>query len=245
MDDATQQDPGNGDRPADVAVPGGGSAPGTTPPARGGRGTAGAARLVERLLDVGIDGRGPFPSAQAVADAAMAEHHDVERAVDAVVRSHLKAAAAGGFVTSLGGFVTMPVAVPANVVGFYAVATRAVAAVAALRGYDLRDQGVRTAVVLTLVGADANDLLRKAGMSTTGGLAGLATRRLPGPVLMALNKGIGFRLVGRAGRSALSRLGRGVPFVGGVVGAGVDGYLLKQITDHARREFPLRLVAGS
>jgi hypothetical protein len=36
----------------------------------------------------------------------------------------------------------------------------------------------------------------------------------------------------------LSKLGRGVPLAGGVVGAALDGYLMKQIADHARREFP-------
>jgi hypothetical protein len=55
---------------------------------------------------------------------------------------------------------------------------------------------------------------------------------------MVLNKGIAFRLVSTAGRSALSRLGRGVPLVGGVVGAGLDAYLLRKIAEQARKEFP-------
>jgi EcsC protein family len=204
-----------------------------------------AAGLVERLLDVGIDGRGPFDSAQAVADAARREHPDLERAVDAVVAQHVRLAAANGFVTGLGGFVTLPVALPANVVGFYAVATRMVAAVAALRGYDLRQQGVREAVMLTLVGADAQDLLRKAGVPTGGRLASLATQRLPGPAAMVINKGIGFRLISSAGRSVFARLGKGVPVLGGVVGAGLDAYLLRKIAAQARRELPPRAaIAG-
>jgi hypothetical protein len=204
-----------------------------------------AAGLVERLLDVGIDGRGRFDSAQAVADTARREHPDLERAVDAIVSQHVRLAAANGFVTGLGGFVTLPVALPANVLGFYAVATRMVAAVAVLRGYDVRDPGVRSAVMLTLVGADADDLLRKAGVPTGGRLANLATRRLPGPVAMAINKGIGFRLISSAGRSALSRLGRAVPVAGGLLGAGLDAYLLRKIADQARRELPPRAaIAG-
>lgn len=202
-----------------------------------------ATKLVERLLDVGIDGRGPFGSAQVVADNAMSGQGDAERAIDAVVRSHRQLAAAGGFVTGVGGFVTLPVALPANVLEFYAVATRMVAAIACLRGYDLRQQGVRAAVMLTLVGADADDLLAKAGVPTSGRLANLAAQRLPGPALMMLNKGIGFRLVSRVGRSALSRLGKGVPVVGGVVGAGLDIYLLNKIADQARREFPQQRVS--
>lgn len=202
---------------------------------------AGAATgMIERLMDVGIDGRGRFESAQRIADVAVAGHRDPERAIDAMVRSHLVLAGAGGFVTSLGGFVTMPVALPANVFGFYLVATRMVAGIAAARGYDVRQPEVRSAVLLALVGADADDLLKKAGYATSGRLANLAAQRLPGPVLMAVNKGVGFRLLTRLGRKSISRLGKSVPLVGGVVGAGVDTYLLKRIADHARREFPAR-----
>ena len=201
--------------------------------------TAGdATSMIERLLDVGIDGKGPFDSAQRVADVAMAEHSEAERAIDALVRSHLKLAAAGGFITSLGGFVTMPIALPANVLGFYVVATRMVGGIASTRGYDIRKPEVRSAVLLALVGADADDLLKKAGYASTGRLANLAAQRLPGPALMAVNKAVGFRLLNQFGRKSLTRFGKAVPLVGGVVGAGVDTFLLKRIADHARQEFP-------
>ncbi len=208
----------------------------------GGRGRA-ATALVDRLLDVGIDGRGPFDSAQQVADSARSGHADAEGAIDDVVRRHTRIVAASGFVTGLGGFVTLPVALPANVAGFYAVGTRMVAATASLRGYDLHLPGVRAAVLLTLVGADADDLLTKAGIVSTGRLANLAAQRLPAPAMMVLNKGIGFRLVSSVGRSTFSRLGKGVPVVGGVLGAGLDSYLVRRIADQARREFPARPTA--
>jgi hypothetical protein len=204
-----------------------------------------AAEVVERLVDVGIDGRGPFLSAQTVADAARREHPEVEQAVEAVVRRHVAMAAASGFVTGIGGFVTLPVALPVNVVGFYLVATRMVAAVAALRGYDLREPGVRSAVMLTLVGADVDDLLRQAGVPTGGRMVGLATQRLPGPAAMVVNKGLGFKLLTSTGRSAFGLLGRGLPVLGGAVGAGVDGYLLYRLAGHARRELPPRAALGA
>jgi hypothetical protein len=202
---------------------------------------AGAAtRMVERLMDVGFDGKGRFDSARKVADVAIAQHPQAERAIDAMVRSHLKLAAAGGFVTSLGGFAAMPIALPANVLEFYLVATRMVGAIASIRGYDLRRPEVRSAVLLALVGADADDLLKKAGYASTGRLANLAAQRLPGPALLAVNKAVGFRLLNQFGRSSLTRFGKAVPLVGGAVGAGVDTFLLKRIADNARQEFPPR-----
>ena len=197
-----------------------------------------AVRLIESVLDTGIDGKGPFHSAQQVADIALSDNPDIEKAVDSVVSQHLKLAAAGGFVTGLGGFVTLPVALPANVVEFYLLATRMVAAVASARGYDIRQPEIRAAVLLTLVGADSDDLLKKAGVTATGRLSNLAAQRLPGPALMVVNKAVAFRLVSQVGKKALVRLGKAVPVVGGAVGAGLDVYLLKRISDQARHEFP-------
>lgn len=202
-------------------------------------GLAGAAtRLMERLLDTGIDGRGPLDSAHTIAQEARAKSSSSEDAIDHIVRQHTLLAASGGFVTSLGGFITMPVALPANVVEFYLLATRMVAGIAEVRGYDLERPEIRSAVLLTLVGADADDLLQKAGVVATGRLSNLAAQRLPGPILMVVNKAVAFRLLATAGRNTLARFGKGLPVAGGFVGAGLDTYLIRRIADQARREFP-------
>ncbi|KGN29871.1 hypothetical protein N802_10275 [Knoellia sinensis KCTC 19936] len=199
-----------------------------------------ASKLVENLLDTGIDGRGPFDSAATVAAKALTKNGgNVDGAVDDLVKSHLKLAGASGFVTGLGGFILLPISLPANVLGFYLLATRMTAAIASVRGHDITQPQIRTAVMLTLVGADADDLLAKAGMvAPTGRLTNLAAQRLPGPALMVVNKAIGFRLISTAGKKTFSRFGRNVPIVGGVVGAGLDAWLLNRIGDNARREFP-------
>ncbi|GIL34056.1 EcsC family protein [Phycicoccus jejuensis] len=203
-----------------------------------------AVRVVDQILDVGIDGRGPFDSAAKTADAALrSAGGDVEKAVDGIVRSHLRLAGAEGFVTGLGGFVTLPIALPANVVAYYALATRMTAAIARVRGHDIAQPQVRAAVLLTLAGADADDLLAKAGVAApVGGFANLAAQRLPGPAAMVVKKGVFFKLVASSGKGVLSRFGRGVPVVGGVVGAGVDVVLLRRLASDAKREFPA--VAG-
>lgn len=198
-----------------------------------------ALTLSQRLLSVGIDGKAGFDGARDVAQAALRDYpSDPERAIDHVVRQHRRLAASAGFVTSVGGFVTMAVALPVNLVGFYLLNTRMVAATAHLRGYDLNDQGTRTAILLTLVGGDADDLLKKAGVVSTGRLASLAANQLPPPVVMVVNKAVGFRLVSRLGDKLLTRLGQGIPLAGGVIGAGLDAFLLSRIAKGAKHEFP-------
>ena len=137
-------------------------------------------RLVQLLMDIGVDGVGPLKSAREYAADARSNTRTSEAAVSKVARTTVVRGAIGGFVTSVGGFVTMPVALPLNVAEFYVQATRMVASVAVLRGYDIDDPMVRTAILLTLVGSDADEVLAKAGLATGGGrMVSLATRQLP------------------------------------------------------------------
>jgi hypothetical protein len=201
--------------------------------------TGAVSRLIQVLMDVGLDGAGPLKSADQMAERARRTTRTREAAVAKVARRHLIGGAAGGFVTGVGGFITMPVALPANLVEFYVQATRMVGAVAVLRGYDVRTPQVRTAVLLTLVGSHADEILAKAGMTTgTGRVAGLAARGLPPSALPMLNKAVGFRLMRGVGEKAFSRLGRGVPLAGGVIGGGIDVWMMKRIADHAMEQFP-------
>lgn len=196
-------------------------------------------RFVETLLDTGIDGRGPFDSADEVAAAALASQGAPEKAVKHVVSSHIRMGSGFGFVTSVGGVITLPVALPANVVGFYLLATRMTAAVAKLRGYDIEDPRIRSAILLTLVGAESHDLLRKAGaVAPSSAMTNLAAQALPRPALMVVNKAVGFRLLSQVARNTFVRFGRVVPLVGGAVGATLDGLLMRSVGQSAVQEFP-------
>ena len=199
-------------------------------------------RLVEKLLALGIDGTGAYPSARRVAQSALAHAGgDREQAVNGIIRRHIVTGGIGGVATSAGGFVTMPVALPVNIVEFYVQAARMVAAIATVRGYDVADDTIRTAVLLTMLGSNSDDVLAKAGITTGGGrLATLAAGRLPRSAMMIVNKAVGFRLLRTAGEGAAGRLGRAVPVLGGAVGGAVDSYMMHRIARQALAEFPRR-----
>ena len=77
------------------------------------------------------------------------------------------------------------------------------------------------------------------GMSTAGSRAtAFALGSLPPAALMMINKAVGFRLMRGVSEKTLAGLGRGVPFAGGFVGGGIDGFMMKKIADHAMKEFP-------
>ena len=197
-------------------------------------------RLITMLVDTGLEGRGPLSSARELADKALAKHGgDRELAIGAVARSTTLTGGLGGFVTGIGGFLTMPVSLPVNVAEFYIQAVRMVGSIATLRGYDIDEPRIRTAVLLTLVGSDSDTVLKKAGMTTASGrITSYALTGLPPAALMIANKAVGFRLMRGVSEKVLSRFGRGIPVAGGLVGGGIDMFMMKKIADHAMKEFP-------
>lgn len=200
-----------------------------------------ALSFVEQLAKGALEGVGPLAPAHEVAADALRDHGDEEPAVDAIVREHVRLAAANGFVTGLGGFIVLPVALPANLLGFYTLAARMIAAIAAVRGEDLDLRETRLAVLLTLTGDDASKLLSGAGIVLpTGGLTARALRRLAPSTATMINRAIGFRLLVGSAQRGLVRLGRIVPVAGGLISGALDVALMRSLSRHARERFPAR-----
>ena len=75
------------------------------------------ASFVREALRLAIDGVGRFPPAAAAAEEQLREQHgDVDRGIHEVIENHIRYAGAQGFVTNMGGLVTVAVAIPAAAV---------------------------------------------------------------------------------------------------------------------------------
>ena len=72
-----------------------------------------------------------------------------------------------GFVTGLGGLITLPVAIPANIGSVIYVQVRMIACIAKMGGYDVTSDQVQTMVYMCLTGTTASDLV-KMGLIKTG-----------------------------------------------------------------------------
>jgi hypothetical protein len=191
-------------------------------------------RLVGELVRRGIGGAGPWHSARRVAQDHLAEAGgDAETAVRRLTGTHVRLAASSGLLTSLGGAATMVVTAPAGATGLALVCTRLAASIAIARGHDPADPVVRTAVLLCVLGADGNELVERTGidLQEISLLAGL--RRLPAEVRASLDRRIGYRLVGRAGRRGVLNLTKLIPVVAGPIGAGADGIAARTVATYA------------
>ncbi|MBA2464502.1 MAG: EcsC family protein [Nocardioidaceae bacterium] len=194
--------------------------------------------FVHEALRRAIRGVGPLPPAAAAADVQLKEQDgDVERAVHEVIENHVRYAGGQGFVTNIGGLVTAALMIPANVTGMALIQCRMVAGIAHLRGYDLEDPRVRNAILACILGEDTVKSLVKRKKLPAPPMA-LATAPAHDPDLDKLVAAeVASELITKvAGKRMATAIGRRVPVVGGLVGAGADGYATWQIGRYADRE---------
>ena len=200
-----------------------------------------AGGLLRQLIDFGIDGNDTFPGARAAAAKKLQDRGHREQAIDALVASHIGLASAQGFATSVGGLLTLPIGLPANLAGMAVLSVRMVAGVAHLRGYDVTDRRVRAAIALAMLGEDEIRKLMAEGKLPTTPLA-IATAPVFDPDLeRTISERVAGWLSGRLGGKHLAVVVlRRVPLVGGGVGAAVDGFLTFSLAAYAKREFVAR-----
>ena len=197
-----------------------------------------AGGVLRRVLELAIDGYGKLPGAKASAARQLQRNAgSVDQAIDALIEFHVRLASAQGFVTNLGGAAALPVAVPANLTGVAVVQVRMIAAIAHLRGYDLDDNRVRTALVMCLLGGEQVVKLIKEGKLPTSPMA-IATAPVFDPGLDArVAEEVVSDLAGRIGGKNLAlMLTKRVPLVGGGIGAVVDAVATRQIGKYAKSE---------
>jgi hypothetical protein len=194
-------------------------------------------QFVNKILAAGVNGLGPYKSAVEIAEEALGTHGDRELAIRRLIETHRRWVGSSGFAAGMGGVLSLPVTVPADMTVFYMLCARMAAAIAVLRGYDLKSEEVQSAVLISLLGASAAGALSGLGVEigTKTAMAGL--RRLPGRVLIEINKKVGYRLLTKFGTRGSINLVRGIPIVGGGVGAGVNVIAINRIAKYAKTIF--------
>lgn len=162
------------------------------------------------------------PSAQELGESYLKSAGNKEDAIQSLIRWQAGKCAVSGFLTGLGGLLTLPVAIPADLAVNYYVNIRMVAAIAHIRGFNLQDDRVRTMVFLCLLGEGITEALSKFGFAVGTKLTEAMLMKIPGEIFIQINRFVAFRLVTKAGEKGMINLIKLAPIVGGLVGGGVD-----------------------
>lgn len=164
------------------------------------------------------------PTPQQIAEEYKAKYGHTEAAIDKLIRWQVTKCTTSGFLTGLGGVITLPVAVPADLAVSMYVNMRMVAAIAHLYGHDLHDDHTRTAVFACMVGSSLEEVLSKSGIKIANQFAAAQLKRkVSRELLKRINREVGFRLVTKAGKSGAINLTKIVPLAGGLVGGAISG----------------------
>lgn len=200
------------------------------------------ATFIRQAFDRAVDGVGPLKGAAAAAEDRLRDANgDVDKAVRSLVDGHVRLAGLQGFVTNLGGVITMAIAIPANISGVALLQCHLIAGIAHLRGYDLSEPRVRNAVLACILGEDTvKSLVRRKKLPSSP--MAIATAPHHDPDLdHRIAAEVTAELITRvAGKRTAALIGRRLPVVGGGVGAVTDGYATWAVGRYAAKELRSR-----
>jgi hypothetical protein len=194
-------------------------------------------QALDWAYDKSVNGVVGLDSAFALAESYMKGHAPRIDQVNSLIRFQNTKAATSGFFSGLGGLITLPVALPANITSVLYVQIRMIAAIAHMGGHDIKDDRVKTLVYTCLVANSAKDVAKSVGITVAGKLATNAIDAIPGKTLIEINRRIGFRLITKFGEKGVINLGKAIPLLGGLIGGSFDAYATNMVGDVARDTF--------
>ena len=177
------------------------------------------------------------PSVDKFAANYLEKNQNAEAAAQSMIKYQIAKCTTSGFVTGLGGLITLPVAVPVNLSSVLYVQLRMIACIAYMAGYDVKSDQVQTLVYACLAGISVGEVLKQVGVKVGEKIAVGAVKKIPGAVLTKINQRVGFRLLTKFGSKGVINIGKAVPVIGGVITGGMDLVETKFIADRAYKMF--------
>jgi hypothetical protein len=175
-------------------------------------------------MDKSVNGAGPLSSAENLAQEYIIDqtYADDSERIDALINWETTKNFTAGFVTGLGGILTLPISLPADFVASWLIQARMVAAIARICGFDLKSDRVQTFILACLVGDAVKDVGKAAGIDLTGGVTKTVLKETTAEVAEELQKKVGAKLVSMAAKKGAASVARGIPIIGGFVGGAFD-----------------------
>ncbi|OMQ24615.1 EcsC family protein [Serratia oryzae] len=172
-------------------------------------------RWLDALYAKALQGGPGISSAHQLAEQYRNTFSTPQSAALSLVRWEAAKAATSGFMLGVGGLVTLPVTLPASLVGPLLLQFRLIAAIALLAGHDVHDVRTRHLAYLCLGGTVAKDALQAYAACL---FQQMSTRSLE-QVTEKTATLVTTRLAGRLPAAHVSHL---VPLLSGVVSGGLD-----------------------
>lgn len=175
---------------------------------------------VYQRINQGVSG--VIPPIEKFANDYLEKEADARKAAEKMIALQCTKSTVSGFVTGFGGFITMPVTLPANITSVLIVQMRMIAATAYMAGLDTKSDQVQTLVYACLAGVSVAEIIKKAGIEFGVKFGKHMVEKIPGKVLVKINQKVGFRFLTKFGEKGIINIGKMVPVIGAVIGGGFD-----------------------
>lgn len=191
------------------------------------------------LTENAVGGFGPLSGADDLALEYLndSSYENNDKRVESLINWETTKNFSTGFITGLGGFVTLPVTIPASLGASWILQMRMAAAIARIYGHDLKEDRVRTLLLCIIIGQDIKEVCKQVGIKVAQNLTYVAIRKLPVEMLKRINRAVATQLVTKAGAKGLINLTKLVPVVGGVVGGTFDAVTCRITAKAAQMAF--------
>lgn len=192
-----------------------------------------ALSILDKTYELAING---LPTSKAVVELSedyLTKYASLKIAANELKKNQILKCGTSGFLTGLGGIITLPVTLPANMTSVLYIQMRMVAAIAYMGGYDIHSDQVKTMVYVCMTGKSMSDILKGVGIGFGMKFTTAMIKKIPGTVLVKINQKVGFRFLTKFGTKGIINLGKAVPLVGGIVGGTFDVTTTKIIADNA------------
>ncbi len=194
-------------------------------------------KALDFAYEKAISGLPGTDTAEDLAKSYLKQEGTLTEKVNSLIRWQNAKAGSSGFITGLGGFATLPVAIPANLMSVLFFQVRMIAAIAYMGGHDVRDDRVKSLVYVCLAGNVAKDILQEIGINIGTRLTAQMIGRISESTLMAINRKVGFLLLSKTGGRGVVNLGKAIPLAGGIISGSIDVYATNLIGNIARNTF--------
>lgn len=194
--------------------------------------------LLDGLYEKSIQGVAKVsPPINVLAENYLQKTSDRKRAAKSFINYQIVKCTTSGFITGLGGLITLPVAIPANISSVLYVQMRMIACLAYMGGYDTNSDQVQTLVYACLAGISIDQILKNVSIQFGTKFTMAMVKKIPGTALTKINQKVGFRFVTKFGSKGLINIGKAVPIIGGVIGGGFDLVETEIIANRAYKMF--------
>ena len=111
------------------------------------------------------------------------KYKDKDTAIKKLLKNQVTKCTVSGFMTGLGGAITLPVAVSADIASVLYVQMMMIAATAYISGYDLESDQTHTFVYACLAGVSIDKVLADAGIKFSTKFSTALINKIPGEVI--------------------------------------------------------------